>query len=42
MNGKHNDPCRREEVHDGQFNDWHTNHKEMASMFSKYHELKGN
>jgi len=42
MNGRHNDPCRREDVHDGQYNAWHTNHKEMASMFAKYHELKGN
>lgn len=42
MNGRHNDPCRREDVHDGQYNEWHTNHKEMASMFAKYHELKGN
>jgi len=42
MNGKHNDPCRRDAVHDGEFNSWHTEHHEMASLFAKYHELKNN
>jgi len=42
MNGKHNDPCKRDGVHDGEFNSWHTEHHEMASQFAKYHELKKN